>query len=131
LIKLLNGPHRCRQNRAPIEPSRQFVRTYFSAFCNDPIFHGTEKPAGAGGKRDDAGSPDSAHSSDSSEPEKHTDETPEKEMIGDGENVGVGVEATPPATTAAATEPATDDHRANGDAHIETTRYDGSYSYYT
>ena len=33
---------------------------------------------------EEVGSPDSA---EGSEPEKHTDETPEKEMIGDGDKV--------------------------------------------
>ena len=58
------------QNRVPVEPSPQFILTYFSAFSNDPILNSLGADKGV----------DSAESSETSEPEKHQDETPEKEM---------------------------------------------------
>ena len=75
------------QSKKPVEPSPQFIRTYFSAFCNDPIFNTVEKNT----PQAEVGSPDSAEGSETSEPEKHTDETSEKEMIGDGDKVTVEV----------------------------------------
>ncbi|KAI0231228.1 Mitochondrial import receptor subunit TOM70 [Lamellibrachia satsuma] len=64
------------KNRVPVEPSPQFILTYFSAFANDPILNSIAMDKGIG-----AGEPtDSAESSEASEPEKHQDETPEKEM---------------------------------------------------
>ena len=76
------------QNRVPVEPSPQFILTYFSAFANDPILNslGADNCVDSGADTvidsgaDKGEGIDSTESSETSEPEKHQDETPEKEM---------------------------------------------------
>ena len=53
------------QKRKPVEPSNQFIRTYFSTFRNDPLMSLIE----------------TMDADEGSEPEKDRDESPEKEKV--------------------------------------------------
>ena len=65
-----------------MEPSRQFIRTYFSTFCNDPILLKVQK---IGTEEEKKGENEEEEEENK---EKGRDETPEKEKIeiGDAEN---------------------------------------------
>ena len=76
------------QNRTAVKPSGQFIRTYYSSFAHDPVlqFSNGSSQASSVKQSDDSDTElreieVEAPPSVTGEPEKHQDESPEKEKV--------------------------------------------------